>query len=191
MLTCNRLDKAVVHKWMDQRGVHRPQQLHPKSQPNHISWWLPPLQPILSEDIFLSFAFSTPAPPLTAAADFINIISVLIGASFFGSSGAYLLPPVCLSPSMHMHKQLPEWRHITKSNSQCLNLLGCLVHFLFHFDSLSSCVVFIFTSSSFSHIRYVSPVQCYVSCHIIVSLPPPNLKGNKGCISIQWASNIY
>lgn len=101
---------------MEQIGVHRPQQLYPNSQPNHISWWLPLLQPILNKDIFLSFAFFAPAPSLMAAADLINIISVRIEASFFGSSGAYLLPPLCLSPSMHMHKQLPEGRHITKSN---------------------------------------------------------------------------
>lgn len=53
----------------------RPQPLRPDSQPNHISWWLPPLLPILSEGIFLSFTFSTQA--FTAVADLINIISVL------------------------------------------------------------------------------------------------------------------
>lgn len=182
MLTCYRLDNAVVHKWMEQRGVHGPQQPYPNSQPKHISWWLPPLQPILYEDIFLSFAFSAAAPSLTAAADLINIISVHIEARFFLSSGAYFLPPLCLSPSMHMHEQLPERNHITKSNR--VSVWICLgVEFI-------SCFILIVYSLvlPLSWLPHLFPTwgNFLCVCHLCLVVSQPGLPAP--CCHFVWSS---
>lgn len=116
----------------------------------------------------------------------LNIISVHIEASFFGSFVAYLLPSLCLYPSMHMHKQHPEWRHITKSNSRCLNLLAFLSLFpaLFWQSILLYFLIFwIFWIS-------VSPASSCVSdlfCNISPAFLPLASLVSSGLVVYVWA----
>lgn len=100
-------------------------------------WWLPPLLPILREGLFLSFASSVQVPPFMAAADLINIISVCIKASSFGSSGGYLLPPQCTSRPCRCTNGFQNG-DISPNQTNRVSLFGVLVYFLFYFDSLTS-----------------------------------------------------
>lgn len=122
----------------------------PDSQPNHISWWLPPLLPTLSEGTFLSFTFSVLKLLRRRLVWSILFLFWLLWGWFLASSLPF--------PSTQMHNQLPERRHITKSSK----LSGCEVHFLFYFDSLKS--------SSFPSFFLIS-LMC-PTCVLLFSRPP-------------------